>query len=127
MKGLTRNNLTLMHLCYAACNELDNWLCDQFLPASPIKNRPNRKQARTTFRPTPEQIRHPDLRRIMSQVPLSHYAVIFGAVDGQAERYFYLALSARNHWSIQKLRRQIREVKELESLSIAIVRKETRT
>lgn len=54
-----------------------------------------------------QQLPSPGLAELVVSLSWTHHTIIFGAVDDPAERYFYMAMSARERWSVREVRRQI--------------------
>ena len=55
----------------------------------------------------PPQLRHVDLSRAVTSLSWTHLTIIIGACNRPDERYFYMAMSVRERWSVRELRRQI--------------------
>jgi predicted nuclease of restriction endonuclease-like (RecB) superfamily len=53
------------------------------------------------------QFRSPQFANLIASLSWSHHKELVGAVDRPAERYFYMAMSVRDRWSVRELRRQI--------------------
>ena len=61
------------------------------------------------------KIRHPDLRRVLITLSWPHQALILKSIEGLPERYFYLTIAARDHWSLEQLRQDLATVRQMKT------------
>lgn len=132
LKGFTKENVFRMRKFFLATREIDAWrlersthspkvatlspqLCrqdsdgekvatpsPQFVDDEPEVQLPG-KAANALSR----EFGSSDLAGLIPAISWSHHKEIIGAVSGPAERFFYMAMSARERWSVRELRRQI--------------------
>lgn len=122
VKGLSLPNIWKMRQFYRSCREIDTWLSGQPLSKVGALRRPLERNEKlsTVSRefagtmPTPtilstlsRELASPKLVEVISQVSWSQHTEIQAATDDPAEHYFYMAMSARERWSVRELRRQI--------------------
>jgi len=128
MKGLTKENLFRVRKFFLSCREMDEWLnaadSGSQKVATPSPQLPasnTRTQIVATVSPQladhgdasrrtatlGEVLRSSKLIGTIQAVSWSHHKEIIGAVADPPERYFYIAMSARERWSVRELRRQI--------------------
>ena len=53
------------------------------------------------------QFASPSLAGVILGISWSHHRTIIGSLDRPDARYFYMAMAARERWSVRELRRQI--------------------
>jgi len=128
MKGLTKENLFRTRKFYLASREIQAFLKPpeakpgKVATASPqISPTAGTRQIVATLSPqlsannlpleklsTMSRVLFSEaLTALLTAVSWSHHKEIIGAVSDPAERYFYVAMSARERWSVRELRRQI--------------------
>ena len=121
MKGFTKDNLFRMRKFARSCEEIDRWLAED----SPPHLGPGSGQriVGTVSRQLPDcgqthaaaeklgtvspQLSSDELTICVTSLSWSHHYTIIGRCDTPAERYFYMAMSVRERWSVRELRRQI--------------------
>ena len=132
MVGLTSDNLWRMRKFFWSCREIGSWLADAEPSAqsraSQVRNRklgtacPQLLAGENTSATTPKgdssserrilgtlspQMENIELQTLVAGLSWSHHRMILGTSDRPDERYFYMAMSARERWSVRELRRQI--------------------
>jgi predicted nuclease of restriction endonuclease-like (RecB) superfamily len=129
MKGLSRDNMFRMRQFFLSCRDLDRWFAATFADERNVGSAPRQIGASAAERPEvataprqlpgaadahsqkvatlSRQLANAELERLISSLSWSHHKEIIGAVSDPAERYFYVAMSARERWSVRELRRQI--------------------
>lgn len=129
LKGLTKENLFRMRKFFLATREIDVWRRERgphsqkvatLSPQIPSQDPDAEKVATPSPQFVDDEREMPepgktlsqdfgaaDVARLIPAISWSHHKEIIGAVEEPAERYFYMAMSARERWSVRELRRQI--------------------
>ena len=107
MKGLTNDNIWRMRQFFVGYRDLDGWLVGEEASVAPHDSEATRKLATLSrelgSRKKPGQIlatvsrelRSSRLAPLMLALSWSHHKEILAVSDSRAERYFYMAMSAR--------------------------------
>lgn len=66
----------------------------------------------------PPQFRAAGFAQVLRSLSWTRLTMIVGAVESPAERYFYMAMSTRERWSVRELRRQIDSALFLRYMSV---------
>jgi len=131
MKGLSRDNVFRMRQFFLTCRETDRWFdknfdgttkvgaarrqiegadsASQIVGAAP-RQFEKREKVATASPQSPSLISGIEsevLSGVIQSLSWTHHHIIMGACDRPDERYFYMAMSVRERWSVRELRRQI--------------------
>jgi predicted nuclease of restriction endonuclease-like (RecB) superfamily len=116
MKGLSRDNLWRMRQFFLSVRDVDGW-CQENLSTTDADR--SAEKLGTLSRDSKTNTANPilgTLSRELASAALiqlvpsqswSHHTEIMSIRDRPDERYFYMAMSARERWSVRELRRQI--------------------
>jgi predicted nuclease of restriction endonuclease-like (RecB) superfamily len=103
MKGFTSGGLWRMRQFYNACREINTWA---------IAKLPRSRQTRDASAGNPILATvwrelTPQFGQLLVSLSWSHHRLIMGSSDRADERFFYLNMAVREHWSVRELERQI--------------------
>jgi predicted nuclease of restriction endonuclease-like (RecB) superfamily len=107
MKGLSHDNMFRMRQFYLACREIGGWF-----RADGGGTKVGTLSRRLAFKTEQvgmlsRELYPPELGVLVLRLSWSHHYVILGGARAPSERYFYMAMTARERWSVRELRRQI--------------------
>ncbi|MBI2190693.1 MAG: DUF1016 domain-containing protein [Planctomycetes bacterium] len=116
MKGLSRDNLWRMRQFFLSVRDVDGWWQEN-LSTSTDADRSVQKlgtvsrdskasTADSILGTVSRELTSGALIHLLPSMSWSHHTEIMSASDQPDERYFYMAMSARERWSVRELRRQ---------------------
>jgi predicted nuclease of restriction endonuclease-like (RecB) superfamily len=135
MKGFSRDNVFRMRQLYLGCLEIDRWLQHPTLGGKvgtasrqiAISGVLGKKVGTASQQmqtgsghvlSLSEQPASPEVIALIQHISWSQHTIIMGACERPDERYFYMAMSARERWSVRELRRQIDSALFLRYMSV---------
>jgi predicted nuclease of restriction endonuclease-like (RecB) superfamily len=131
MKGFSRDNVFRMRQFFLSCRELDRWQKQSLFTDAKVGTAPrllpeeqalakkvgavsrqssHAEKVGTVSRQLPpllESTVSAEFGGLILGLSWSQQTIIMGACDRPDERYFYMAMSVRERWSVRELRRQI--------------------